>query len=96
MEATRTKDGCTALMEAVSKGRTEAARTLLKRGADVNRRNKNGYTALILASFTGPVILAMHARSKKFSIPASERRSEMVRLLLNAGSDPNAATDDGN
>jgi ankyrin repeat protein len=82
-------------MEAIRKGRTEAASVLVKRGADVNRPNKHGFTALVFASFTGPTILAMAGRSTELSIQASDGQVEMVRLLLDAGADPSASTDDG-
>jgi ankyrin repeat protein len=81
-------------MEAVRKGRTETVRMLVNRGADVNRRNKYGFTALILASVTGPTISAV-CGGTDLSILASERQMEMVSLLLDAGADPNASTDDG-
>ena len=34
-------------------GRTEAARLLLKAGADVNKRNADGYTAMVAAESSG-------------------------------------------
>jgi ankyrin repeat protein len=82
-------------MEAVRKGRIEAAKVLLKRGVDVNRRNKYGFTALILASFIGPTILAIPGRSTELSIQASDGQVVMVRQLLDAGGDPSASTDEG-
>jgi ankyrin repeat protein len=82
-------------MEAVRKGRTNVARLLVRRGADVNHCGRNGFTPLILASFIGPTMLAMRRRSTDLSIVYSEGQLEMVKLLLDAGADPNASTDDG-
>ena len=92
-------------------GNREAVKKLLKEGADVNAKNSDGYTALILASSNGRTeIVAMlldaganvNARTNTnywgstALIRASENKhTEIVAMLLDAGADVNATDDDG-
>ncbi|MEJ2719492.1 MAG: ankyrin repeat domain-containing protein, partial [Deltaproteobacteria bacterium] len=72
-----------------------APELLHHRGSQVNSRNKDRNTPLIFASLTGPTLLTMAPGSTTLSVQPSEGQIEMVELLLDAGSDPNAATNDG-
>ena len=92
-------------------GNREAVKKLLKEGADVNAKNSDGYTALILASSNGRTeIVAMlldaganvNARTNTnywgstALIRASENKhTEIVSMLLDNGADVNATDDDG-
>ena len=92
-------------------GNREAVKKLLKEGADVNAKNSDGYTALILASSNGRTeIVAMlldaganvNARTNTnywgstALIRASEsKHTEIVAMLLEKEADVNATDDDG-
>src|SRR3990167_472016 len=72
--------GNTALIEAASFGRTDTAKLLLDRGADINAINDYGGTALISAA--------------RFW-PRSDGNTDTVKLLLDRGSDINAVDASG-
>lgn len=92
-------------------GNRDAVAKLLKEGADVNAKNSDGYTALILASSNGRTeIVAMlldaganvNARTNTnywgstALIRASENKhTEIVSMLLDNGADVNATDNDG-
>ncbi|MBI5203673.1 MAG: ankyrin repeat domain-containing protein [Nitrospirae bacterium] len=50
--------GWTALMYATNEGRTDIAKLLIDKGADVNVKNESGWTALILAAYPGRTDIA--------------------------------------
>jgi ankyrin repeat protein len=54
----------TALLDAASKGNMESAKNALKAGANVNAKNKQGETALGLATFNGHIELVREAACK--------------------------------
>src|SRR3990167_3971820 len=72
--------GNTALIEAASFGRTDTAKLLLDRGADINAINDYGGTAVISAA--------------RFW-PRSDGNTDTVKLLLDRGSDINAVDASG-
>lgn len=74
----QTEEG-TPLMSAVNGGHPEALKLLLAAGADVKVVHRTGDNALIMA-----------ARQRSYSTPTLEPNSEIVRLLLAGGADPNA------
>jgi uncharacterized protein len=94
-------DGETALMRGVSLGQTEIVRALLAKGADRNRPDVFGNTAVVLAYEKGNVelekLLAIPAFKQQppnvrnaFLRAAIGRKDEpRVRELLAAGADPN-------
>ena len=74
----QTEEG-TPLMSAVNGGHPEALKLLLAAGADVKVVHRTGDHGLIMA-----------ARQRSYRTPGLEPNSEIVRLLLAAGADPNA------
>jgi ankyrin repeat protein len=86
-------EGTTPLMRAAKFGDTEAMRSLLEKGADPNRRQRNGTTALMIASGAG-------LRSGDGGFARTDRVNaadllEAVELCLSHGADVNAATTNG-
>ena len=77
------KDGYTALMKAAWRGREKTAKQLLEHGADVNAKNNDGRTALMVAA------------SSALMSASSERCEKTVKLLLEHGADVNAKNNDG-
>lgn len=71
--------GDTALHEAAENGKTEVVRCLLEHGAEVDLRSRRPHGAT-------PLLLAAALQT---------RRSELLRLLLEAGADPNARAGGG-
>jgi uncharacterized protein len=97
-----------ALLTAALIGDSEAAATLLDRGADVNFADRTGRTALIEASFGGhaSMIRLLLERGAEVNAQdvdgwsalmeaASKGRTELVRILLRYGADSNAASATG-
>ena len=89
-------------------GNREAVKNLLKEGADVNAKNSDGYTALILASSNGRTeIVAMlldagaNVNAKdEYNATAlikasSNGHKEIVEMLLEKGADVDAKTHNG-
>jgi len=72
--------GGTALIPAADRGHVELVRALLRTEIDVDHVNNLGWTALLEAVILGD---------------GAERHREIVRLLLDAGADPNIADSDG-
>ena len=96
------------LHDAVEQGDWGGANQLLKQGADVNRRDADGWTALMLASFRGDTALARLLIDRGAEVDAANEEgatSLMIALysghrdtalyLLGQGADPNVQTDYG-
>lgn len=81
---TKTSTGDTALHAAALNGHSEIVRALLTKGARPNVANDHGQT---------PLMLACTCASPRATCPA---RSEMLRLLIAAGTDVNAKDARGN
>ena len=91
----------TPLMCAARRGSEECTNTLLAAGADVNKRNKEGCTALwfalesdnvcveILINAGADVMMAHRITCRTLSKAILVRNDKLVRLLLEAGADPN-------
>ena len=83
-------EGTTPLMRAVKNGDTPAMRVLLAHGADLTLRQKNGTTALMLASGVGR---GQGVFAKDYATEA--QLLDAVKLLVESGADVNAANDNG-
>jgi ankyrin repeat protein len=96
------------LIDAAEDGDNRLVQELLDSGADINFRDRNGNTALMMASawgYTkmGRLLLEKGADynnrdidgSTPLMIAAYERDTEMVQLLLDKGADPNIRDNDG-
>lgn len=93
--------GATALVLAATEGHVRTVGLLIKRGADVNARDDADFTALERAAFVGHVgpielLLENGARVAGDSMAlmwgARQGRRGVVRVLIEAGADPNAPT----
>jgi ankyrin repeat protein len=86
--------------DAITRGDVDAVREMLRRGADVNARNRYGQTGLMLAAHAGHrevvEVLVRHGAdldvTAKFGLSALmlavvSGHSEIARLLARAGSD---------
>jgi ankyrin repeat protein len=87
------RDGSTPLLAASYNGYVEIVKLLLDKGADINAKSGDGYTALILASAYG------HAKSgyiilNKNIFASPNRYTEIVKLLLDKGADINERDSD--
>jgi hypothetical protein len=100
----RNEFGATPLSEAAQIGATDTIRLLLKARADVEARNPEGQTALMAVARTGNVdaaklLLKAHAQvdareawgeQTALMWAAARGHSDMIRLLIAHGADPNA------
>ena len=84
-------------------GNKETVKKLLKEGADVNAKNSDGYTALILASSNGRTEIVKMLLEKGADVNATDKyvytalelasrngHTEIVAMLLDNGADVNA------
>jgi ankyrin repeat protein len=83
-------EGTTPLMRAAKNGDVAAMRVLMAHGADASLKQKNGTTALMLASGVGR---GQGVFAKDYATEAELLAA--VKLLVEAGSDVNAANDSG-
>jgi len=100
-------DGDTYLIMASGKGNEQLVRTLLEKGADINRVNNNGHTALTMATTNGHINLARLFMEKGATLPervgkdtplikaAYGGNAEMIELLIAKGADVKAIGDNG-
>ena len=83
-------EGTTPLMRAAKNGDTAAMRVLMAHGADLSLKQKNGTTALMLASGVGR---GQGVFAKDYATEAE--LLDAVKFLVEAGADVNAANDNG-
>jgi ankyrin repeat protein len=83
-------EGATPLMRAAKNGDTAAMRVLMAHGADASLRQKNGTTALMLASGLGR---GTGVFAKDYASEA--QLLEAVKFLVESGVDVNAASEAG-
>jgi ankyrin repeat protein len=97
------------LIQAAQGDNVAVVQQLLTRGADIEARDKNGYTALIMASFHGrnEVVMLLldkgantEARTTEFGwtaliLAAWQGKTEVVRLLLAKGANVDAMDNSG-
>ncbi len=62
---------------------------LIKKGINVNARNKNGWTPLMMATYSKHLLIPLPTKIK-------ERQNEIVSLLIAAGAELNARDTQGN
>ena len=97
------------LLDTVGKVDSEKVNQLIHAGANVNARNKNGWTPLMIAAWKNPspkILTALlshgadvHAKSGDGWTPlmfaAAESTPEILTVLLDAGADAKAKDDEG-
>lgn len=102
-------DGSTPLMEAAEKNHLDIVNILLAAGADPDMENNDGTNALWAASFNGlneiaevliPITKNLNSRHKQSKTTpltnmAQWGKTEIVKLLLEKGADPNAQDEQG-
>jgi ankyrin repeat protein len=96
------------LIESAQKGDIAGVNALLNKGADVNAKDKDGWTALMEASNNGHTEIVKALIDKGANINAKDKNgrtalmwaslfgnTEIVKMLLNKGADVNAKDKDG-
>src|SRR5271157_4651140 len=96
------------LINAVFNGDKEAVASLIAKGANVNAKDKDGYTPLIWASQYSKIEMVnlllvkgadVNAKTNNGNtaliIASHEGRTEIIRFLLEKGADVNAKDNDG-
>lgn len=84
-------EGMTALMSAAWFGRRDAVTALLNHGAQVDRRNNSGWTALMYNVMSGFFETDLATCLVSSSIGSKDDYDQIVSLLLSKGADPNAS-----
>ena len=97
-----------ALIEAVAKNDVKQVKLLLDKGADVNTKNKDGVTVLMMASVEGQVDVVKLLLDKGADVNAKNKDGvtalvvaiargnvDAMRLILDKGADVNAKNKDG-
>ena len=78
------------LLKAATAGEVAKVERLLTKGADVNARDQDGRTALMMAALGG------HTETVKALMAAAvQGHTEIVEVLIDAGADVNAKDQDG-
>lgn len=107
VDALNPDDDRTALMIALDKGQTEAARLLISKGADVNAADDDSVNPLIIAADKGNLDMVKALLEKGATVDASDdddntaliaavrsARADVVQALIDKGADPAFANDD--
>lgn len=97
--------GVTPLLSAVQLNRTDVSKSLIELGADINAKDKDGWSALHFAAWNGNIDIAKvllskglnpDDRTKDLATPLMRPTSkEMAELLISSGADVNAQTSRG-
>ena len=92
--------GDTALADAALFGSDSTVSILIQHGADINRQNWEGYTALHWAarghSEVTTTLMKNHHGSTPLSNSSKNRKNKVVQSLIEAGADLNIQDNDGN
>jgi ankyrin repeat protein len=97
------------LLDAIKKGDANSVKTILDKGADVNAKDENGFTGLIMASTRGDIVIArillakgadINAKEAKYGFTAMivasiQRYIEIVKILLANGADVDIKSSNG-
>ncbi len=81
-------------VKAAEQGHIEIVKTFLNNNADIEAKNDNGYSPLILGMFLNP--LWNFKMKKIFCLAAYKGNQEIVKELLNNNADIEAKDYDGN
>src|SRR5207237_683196 len=84
----KSRDGEPVLIDAASRGYTEAALALLARGAAIDARGRSGITVLIAASMGGSAPIVRALTEKSADRKAAERIERSGRLKTLHGDGP--------
>lgn len=101
-----TNNGYTPLLFSCMRNNTELVKYFIAKGSNIHQKTKNGWTAITLTS-KNPALFFHHCQNgeniklaqelidvthKTTNYRTEHDPSEIIRLLLNAGADPNSAT----